>query len=62
MSFPEQCEDVTAWSVQHGIGKLATLESLRRVPDSGGVSITFGQPAGDIGLIALDNPLTDSIL
>ena len=61
MFIPERCNDVMVWSGRKRVGRLSTLESLRPEPDPDGVSISFNQPTGNVGLIALDNTLTDSI-
>ncbi len=61
MFVPEQSDDVTVWSGEHKIGKLSALESLRPEPDPNGVPVSFNQPEGNVGLIALDNTRSASI-
>jgi len=58
---PETTNDVTVWSGNKIIGTLLELNKLRPVPIPEGVNVKFNDPAGNLGLIALDNTREPSI-
>lgn len=58
---PSQAKDVRVWFGTSYIGTLSNIESMRPAPRSDGPSVRFNEPAGNVGLIALDNTKTASI-
>jgi len=58
---PNRTKDVNVWCENSCIGTLAEFESLRPKPRPNGPLVRFNDPAGNVGLIALDNTKTASI-
>ena len=58
---PETTNDVVVWSGNKTVGMLSDLRKLRPVPIPEGPNIKFNDPAGNLGLIALDNTKEPSI-
>ncbi len=58
---PEPSRNVSVWSAHQYLGSLADLEALRPKPNPTDPAITFNDPTGNVGLIALDNTKTSSI-
>ncbi len=54
-------DQALVWSGDEFIGNLAELEQKRPQPSKEGSEITFNAPAGNVGLIALDNTIKPSI-
>lgn len=59
--LPDKVDDVEIWSDNEHIGLLSTLQELKPIPQSDGSSVTFNEPDGNVGLIALDNTKEASI-
>ncbi len=58
---PNQSDDVKVWSQNIPIGNLSDIELLRLQPQADKPDISFNDPDGNLGLIALDNTYTASI-
>ena len=58
---PESVCDVEIWSDTQRIGLLSLLQKLKPVPQEEGIAVTFNEPDGNVGLIALDNTREASI-
>lgn len=58
---PDWHADAVVWSGHRRIGALSGIEKLRPRPRPDGPPIRFNDPAGNVGLIALDNTQTASI-
>ena len=58
---PEESEDVLVWRDGEKVGSLSSLERARPRPGHDGVEVTFNDPDGNVGLIALDNTIERSI-
>lgn len=58
---PDQSDSVNVWSQNIPVGDLSGLESLRLQPQADKPTISFNDPDGNLGLIALDNTYTASI-
>ena len=58
---PQSRQGVRVWSGRRKVGLLCELERLRPVPDRNGPSVSFNDPNGNVGLIALDNTFGRSI-
>ena len=59
---PDNCEDVIVWRDSEKVGQLSELEKARlRSSNGNNIEITFNDPDGNVGLIALDNTVEPSI-
>ena len=58
---PEPVEDTEVWTGHEYIGLLKELESYRPHPIPHGPRVSFNEPDGNVGLIALDNVYEASI-
>ena len=59
--LPTGCSDVCIWSGSRPVGTLSALEAARPKSRKNGTSVIFNDPAGNVGLIALDNTKGASI-
>ena len=57
---PSESKHINVWT-RNGKSRLSDLESLRPKPDKFGVNVTFNDPDGNVGLIALDSTSAASI-
>lgn len=58
---PDEVCDVEIWSGMERVGLLSLLQKLKPEPQAGGASISFNEPEGNVGLIALDNTKEASV-
>ena len=58
---PESVFDVEVWLDTKKVGLLSLLQKIRPEPQKTGVSVTFNEQDGNVGLIALDNTREASI-
>lgn len=58
---PDSVADVKLWSGRKRLGWMSELESLRPLPRKDGPEVSFNEPEGNVGLIALDDTKTASI-
>lgn len=58
---PRGCGETVVWSNRLRVGTLGELERMRPRPVAEGPAIRFNEPAGNVGLIALDNTREASI-
>lgn len=57
----DNVDDVEIWSDNEHIGLLSTLQKLKPAPQVHGPYVSFNEPDGNVGLIALDNTREASI-
>ena len=58
---PEHTSSVVVWSGHARLGTLAELNTLYPLPRKDGPKVSFNEPRGNVGLIALDNTVSASI-
>ena len=58
---PDSVADVKLWSGRTRLGWMSEIESLRPLPRKDGPEVSFNEPEGNVGLIALDDTKTASI-
>ena len=58
---PNVSKNVTVWRNAEKVGLLSALEKARPTADKSSIRVTFNEPKGNVGLIALDNTKEPSI-
>lgn len=58
---PVKVPDTEIWTGNQRVGMLSELEATYPVPDPKGPAVSFNEPDGNVGLIALDNTVGASI-